>query len=67
MNRGTVGTRPYPYPMDESYLAALSMAALEVLPAQPSDLTSLLGDPDAREVLLKLSPSGRTSELLGWL
>lgn len=51
--------------MDDSYLPAVSMAALELLPAQPSDLGKLLGDPSTREALLL--GCGGTGELATWL
>jgi len=53
--------------MEDSYLAAVSLAALEVLPAEPSDLSQILRDQDARVALLTLSADISTDELVSWL
>lgn len=51
--------------MDDSYLPAVCMAALELLPAQPSDLAKLLLDPLERQALT--SGCSGASELTEWL
>lgn len=56
--------------MDQDYVrkVATVMAAGEVLPGQPSDLTGILGDPEQIEALLRPPlDSASTSELVGYL
>lgn len=47
--------------------AAVVMAALELLPAQPSDLTGILRDPDQFHALIDPHAQSYESELVGYL
>jgi DNA protecting protein DprA len=62
-----VGAARYRGFMDDSYTAAVSLAALEVLPAEPSDLGRILQDDELRTALLSFSGDGSSSELVAWL
>jgi DNA processing protein len=54
--------------MDNRELAAVSLAALELLPAEPSDLTRVLGNAEARAALLSLDACHCAhDELVSWL
>lgn len=53
--------------MDESYAAAVSLAALEILPAEPSDLGRILCDDASRATLFSLSADRTAGELVAWL
>lgn len=55
--------------MDQEYVrqVAIVMASLELLPAQPSDLTGVLRDPDQFHALTAANTDGYESELVGYL
>ena len=55
--------------MEQEYVrqVAIVMAALELLPAQPSDLTGILRDPDQFHALVDLHSQSHESELVGYL
>jgi DNA processing protein len=55
--------------MDQEYVrqVAIVMAALELLPAQPSDLTGILRDPDQFHALIDPHAQSYESELVGYL
>lgn len=53
--------------MDENYLPALVQAALELLPAEPSDLSAILRSDEQRRALLSRSARSDSTELTGWL
>lgn len=55
--------------MEHDYVwqAATVMASLELLPAQPSDLTNILRDPDQFHTLLDLDAKSSEAELVGYL
>ena len=55
--------------MEQEYVrqVAIVMAALELLPAQPSDLTGILRDPDQFHALIDSHAQSYESELVGYL
>src|SRR5271166_2515604 len=55
--------------MDQEYVrqVAVVMASLELLPAQPSDLTGVLRDPDQFHALIDTNVDVCESELVGYL
>jgi DNA processing protein len=55
--------------MDQDYVrqVAIVMAALELLPAQPSDLTGILRDPDQFHALIDVNAESYESALVGYL
>lgn len=55
--------------MEQEYVrqVAIVMAALELLPAQPSDLTGILRDPDQFHALIDPHAESYESELVGYL
>lgn len=55
--------------MEQEYVrqVAIVMAALELLPAQPSDLTGILRDPDQFHALIDPDAQSYESELVGYL
>jgi DNA processing protein len=55
--------------MEQDYVrqAAIVMASLELLPAQPSDLTGILRDPDQFHALVDLNAQTYETELVGYL
>lgn len=55
--------------MEQEYVrqVATVMAALELLPAQPSDLTGILRDPGQFHALIDLHAQSHESELVGYL
>jgi DNA processing protein len=55
--------------MEQEYVrqVAIVMAALELLPAQPSDLTGILRDPDQFHALIDPNAQSYESELVGYL
>lgn len=67
MNPGIVGARPYRGCMEDSHLAAVSLAALEILPGEPSDLSVILRNDATRDALAALSAGDDSGELVSWL
>jgi DNA processing protein len=55
--------------MQDDYIrqAAVVMSAIELLPAQPSDLTNILRDPDQLDALLDPGSVSYETELVGYL
>lgn len=55
--------------MEQEYIRQVSivMASLELLPAQPSDLTGVLRDPDQFHALIDTNADPYASELVGYL
>jgi len=53
--------------MYDNRLGALVLAAQELLPAEPSDLTGILVAEDQRAALTRLLPDAHSSELTSWL
>jgi DNA processing protein len=53
--------------MDDIRTAALSMAALELLPAEPADLAAVLGDPRLRAAFVAGDDAGRPDGLVAYL
>lgn len=55
--------------MEQDYIrqVAVAMASLELLPAQPSDLTGILRDPDQFHALVDLNAQSYEAELVGYL
>lgn len=53
--------------MYDNRLGALVLAAQELLPAEPSDLTGILTAEDQRAAFARLAPDARSSELTAWL
>jgi DNA processing protein len=55
--------------MEQDYMrqVAIVMASLELLPAQPSDLTGILRDPDQFHALIDSNADSCDSELVGYL
>ena len=53
--------------MSDVRATAVALAALEVLPAEPSDLTRVLVEVEQRAALLNLHQDGSSSELTAWL
>jgi len=53
--------------MNDSWLIALTLASLEVVPADPSDLVAVLEDHVQRDALVRMTPDEQSSELTGYL
>jgi DNA processing protein len=55
--------------MEQDYIrkAAIVMASLELLPAQPSDLTGILRDPDQFHALIDQNAQNYETDLVGYL
>lgn len=53
--------------MADNDTTALILAALEVLPAEPSDLTGILTSPEQRAALMARTPDDRSTDLTAWL
>lgn len=53
--------------MADQRTTAITLAALELLPAEPSDLAEILDTPEQRAALLELSPDDASTDLTAWL
>lgn len=53
--------------MTDNHLAAVSLAALEILPGEPSDLSTILRNQATRNALADLTASDDSGELVSWL
>lgn len=53
--------------MDDSHLAAVTLAALEIAPGDPSDISEILRDESSRQDLADFSARPGSSDLLTWL
>ena len=53
--------------MADPHTTAVALAALEMLPAEPSDLAGILDAPEQRAALLALTPAHTSTDLTAWL